>query len=172
MKIEIKSFLTGSILFEGDFSCLSEAVTAAVKARAYLSGANLSGANLSRAYLSGADLSGADLSGAYLSGADLSRADLSRAYLSGADLRGADLSGAHLSGAHLSGFAQIAFKGHGECGRMLTAIRQVADGPVLFQCGCFLGSEPELRAFIAGDEPEMVRSRILALDTVLVLLNS
>ena len=107
MKIEIKSFLTGSILFEGDFSCLSEAVTAAVKARAYL-----------------------------------------------------------------SGFAQIAFKGHGECGRMLTAIRQVADGPVLFQCGCFLGSEPELRAFIAGDEPEMVRSRILALDTVLVLLNS
>ena len=142
MKIEIKSFLTGSILFEGDFSCLSEAVTAAVKARAYLSGANLSGANLSRAYLSGADLSGADL------------------------------SGAHLSGAHLSGFAQIAFKGHGECGRMLTAIRQVADGPVLFQCGCFLGSEPELRAFIAGDEPEMVRSRILALDTVLVLLNS
>ena len=45
MKIEIKSWLNGSVLFEGDFSCLADAVSAAVK-----SGANLSGANLSRAH--------------------------------------------------------------------------------------------------------------------------
>jgi hypothetical protein len=112
MKIEIKSWLNGSILFEGDFSCLAEAVKAAVKARADLSRANLSRANLSRADLSRADLSGADLSGANLSGAnlswanlsgaDLSRADLSRADLSRADLSRADLSRADLSGADLS----------------------------------------------------------------------
>jgi hypothetical protein len=44
---------------------LREAITEAVKARADLSGADLSGADLSRADLSGADLSRADLSGAY-----------------------------------------------------------------------------------------------------------
>ena len=57
MKIEIKSWMTGAILFEGDFSCIADCVKAALK----------SGANLSGAYLSGADLSGADLSRAYLS---------------------------------------------------------------------------------------------------------
>ena len=51
-----------------------------------------------KAYLRGADLRGADLRGAYLSGADLRGA-----YLRGADLRGADLRGADLSGAYLRG---------------------------------------------------------------------
>jgi hypothetical protein len=74
MKIEIKSWLNGSVLFEGDFSCLADAVKAAVKA-----GANLSGADLSGADLYGANLYGANLSGANLSGANLSRADLSGA---------------------------------------------------------------------------------------------
>jgi uncharacterized protein YjbI with pentapeptide repeats len=80
-----------------------ELVTAAVAARADLSGAELCGADLSGAELRGADLSGAYLSGADLRGADLSEADLSEADLSGAELRGADLSGADLSGAYLSG---------------------------------------------------------------------
>ena len=79
MKIEIKSWFNGSVLFKGDFSCLADAVTAAVKSGANLSGANLSGADLSRAYLSGANLSGANLGRAYLSGADLSGANLSGA---------------------------------------------------------------------------------------------
>ena len=74
MKIEIKSWFNGSVLFKGDFSCLADAVTAAVK--------------------SGADLSGADLSRAYLSGANLGRAYLGRADLSGANLSGVNLSGA------------------------------------------------------------------------------
>ena len=140
MKIEIKSVL-GALLFEGDFSCLSEAVSAAVKARA----------DLSRAYLSGADLSGA--------------------YLSGADLSGAYLSGAYLSGAYLSAFAQVAFKGHGECGRMLTAFRQTDGGPVVFQCGCFYGSEDELLAYIEKGDAAYKKSRRLALNVVKQLLD-
>jgi hypothetical protein len=79
-----------------------ELVTAAVAARAYLSGADLSGGELRGADLSGADLRGAYLSGAELSGAYLSGAYLSGAYLSGADLRGADLRGAELSGKKIT----------------------------------------------------------------------
>ena len=71
MKIEIKSWLNGSVLFKGDFSCLADAVKAAVNGWANLSGANLSGADLSRANLSWANLSMADLSRADLSWADL-----------------------------------------------------------------------------------------------------
>ena len=96
MKFEIKSRWNGAVLFSIETDSLKLAVEAAVKSRAYLSGAYLSGADLSRAYLSGADLSGA-----YLSGADLSRANLSRADLSGAYLSRAYLSGANLSGADL-----------------------------------------------------------------------
>ena len=79
------------------------AVVEAVKARANLSGADLSRADLYGAYLSGANLSGADLSRADLSGANLSGADLSRANLYGANLSGADLSRADLYGANLYG---------------------------------------------------------------------
>jgi hypothetical protein len=99
LKIEIKSWINGSLLFE--YECedntLARTVQEAVNKRADLSRANLSGA-----YLSGADLSRANLSRAYLSGAALSRANLSRANLSGADLSGAYLSGADLSRANLS----------------------------------------------------------------------
>jgi hypothetical protein len=112
MKIQINS-IWGSLLFEGDFSCMADAVKAAIAARANLYRANLSRANLSRANLSSADLSsadltganlyGANLSGANLSGANLSRANLSRANLSSADLSSADLSWADLTGANLYG---------------------------------------------------------------------
>ncbi len=75
MKIQIKS-IGGSILFEGDFSCLSKAVEAAVGAGADLRSANLRSADLSYANLSSADLSYANLSSADLSSADLRSADL------------------------------------------------------------------------------------------------
>ncbi len=75
MKIEIKS-LAGSLLFEGDFSSLAEALVAAVKKGANLTRANLDGANLTRANLYGANLTGADLDGANLTGANLPRANL------------------------------------------------------------------------------------------------
>ncbi len=140
MKIEIKSWMTGSVLFEGDSSCLADAVRAAVKSRANISGANLYGANLSRANLSGANLSGADL------------------------------SRANLSGANLYAFAQVAFKGHGEIGRMLTAIIQKeGDEPRLF-CGCFRGTFAELEKYIADGEAKYRKTRTLAMNAVKEML--
>jgi hypothetical protein len=80
--IEIKNRFTGEILYKHEAESLREAVIAAVKSRADLSGANLSGADLPGADLPGANLSRADLSSADLPGADLSSANLSRADLS------------------------------------------------------------------------------------------
>ena len=90
VKIEIKSWFSGDVLFEyeSDNATMKKAVEAAVDDNANLSGADLSGADLSGANLSGADLSGADLSGANLRDANLSGADLRDANLSGADLSG------------------------------------------------------------------------------------
>jgi hypothetical protein len=81
MKIEIKSWYTGSVLFEGDFSSLVEAVLAAIKAKADLRSADLSYADLRYANLSYADLRYANLSYADLRSADLSYADLRSADL-------------------------------------------------------------------------------------------
>jgi hypothetical protein len=103
LKIEIKSWITGGVLFAVETDNWKLALEAAVKSGAVLRGAVLSGADLSGAVLSDAVLRGAVLSGAVLSGAVLSGADLSGAVLSNAVLRGAVLSGAVLSGAVLSG---------------------------------------------------------------------
>jgi len=107
MLIEIKHW-KGNILHTIEADNLRAAVEALIRARANLSGANLSRAdfsraNLSRANLSGADFSRANLYGANLSGADFSGANLSRANLSGADFSRANLSGADFSRANLSG---------------------------------------------------------------------
>ena len=125
MKIEIKSWLTGAVLFEGDFSCLAEAVKSAVAKKANLSDANLTRANLTRANLPGADL---------------------------------------------YAWSQIAFAGHGECGRMLTVYQQAKDKPVMFQCGCFYGTYEKLKDYIKNGEPEYKKTRTLAMKTALVLL--
>ena len=100
-KIEIKSWITGSVLFEyeKEDNVVKKTLEEAVKCKANLRWADLNGANLSGANLSGANLRWADLNGANLSGADLSGANLRWANLSGADLRGANLRGANLSGA-------------------------------------------------------------------------
>jgi uncharacterized protein YjbI with pentapeptide repeats len=136
--------------------------------------ANLIRANLSRADLSRADLSRANLSGANLSGADLSKADLSGSDLSGADLSRADLSGADLSRADLSGavhaWAQVAFMGHGECGRMLTAVvYKEGDNPV-YQCGCFSGLLDDLKSYIANGAERYRASRTYAMEVVTEML--
>ena len=101
VKIEIKSWFSGDVLFEykSDNATMKKAVEAAVDDNANLSGANLRDADLSGADLSGADLSGANLRDADLRDANLSGANLRDADLSGANLRDADLSGADLSGA-------------------------------------------------------------------------
>ena len=109
VKIEIKSWFSGDVLFEyeSDNATMKKAVEAAVDDNANLRGADLRGANLrgadlSDANLRGADLSDADLSDANLRGADLRGANLRGADLSDANLRGADLRGANLSDADLS----------------------------------------------------------------------
>ena len=151
-------------------------------------------ADLSYASLSGADLSGADLSGANLLGANFFYANLSRAYLSGAnlldanllganlsyaDLSGANLSGVNLSGANLSGadlsgavqsWAQVAFMGHGQRGRMLTAIRLKAGEDIIYQCGCFQGSRKALVEYIDNGEDQWKASRMAALEAVDTLI--
>ena len=96
MKIQIKSIM-GSLLFEGDFSCLSDAVSVAVKKHTDLRYANLSSADLRSANLISADLSSANLSSADLSSADLRYANLSFANLRSAGLIYADLRSADLS---------------------------------------------------------------------------
>ena len=171
MKIEIKSVF-GKILFEGDFKSLADAVISAVKSRASLSCANLSGADLSDANLSGADLYDANLSCANLSGADLYDANLSGASLSCANLSGAKLSGANLSGADLYGYAQVCFKGHGECGRMLTAIREKENGKIKLFCGCFIGTVEDLRKYIESGEPKYKKTRTLALEAILSMIDA
>ena len=113
MKIEIKSWYDGHVIFAGEFGSLKLAVEAAVKSGSDLSGSNLrgsdlsrsnlSGSNLSRSDLSRSDLSGSNLSGSNLRGSDLSGSNLSGSNLSGSDLRGSNLRGSNLRGSDLSG---------------------------------------------------------------------
>jgi len=100
MKYEIKNRFTGDVQFTADIDATEDtlksvkiglAVRWAIKSRAYLSDADLSGADLSDANLIGADLIDANLRGANLSGADLIDANLRGAYLTGADLSRANL---------------------------------------------------------------------------------
>ena len=131
--------------------------------------------DLCSADLRGADLRGANLHGIDLRGADLREADLSDANLRCIDLRGADLRQACLRGADLSGadlrrargliYAQISFTGHGESGRQLLAVK--IDEQVIFFCGCFSGTEADLRVYIENGEENLKASRIFALETCL-----
>jgi uncharacterized protein YjbI with pentapeptide repeats len=148
-------------------------LSAADLSAANLSDANLSAANLSDANLSDADLSAANLSDANLSDANLCDANLSAADLCDANLSAADLSAANLSDANLHRVrglqcASVAFTGHGELGRMLTAAKLGAKVHVF--CGCFRGSPEDLREYISLGDAEYRPSRRLALRTVLKLL--
>ena len=69
--IEIKSRWTGAVLYSGEHESVKEAVEAAVRADAYLTGADLTGAYLTDAYLTDAYLTDAYLAGAKVgAGAD------------------------------------------------------------------------------------------------------
>jgi len=127
MKFEIKSRLTGEVLFSAEADSSKLAVEAAVKSGADLSGANLSYVNLSGADLSGANLSYVNLSGANLSGANLSGANLSGANLSYANLSYASLSRADLYGAHLPSPTSLLLASWGELSEKLTADLMVFD---------------------------------------------
>ena len=104
-----------------------------------------------------ANLYGADLRSANLYGADLSGANLS-----GANLRSANLSGADLSESRGVQYAQAAFTGHGECGRMLTLA--TIDSAKRFFCGCFQGTPEELAEYIAKGPDDLKKSRTLAMN--------
>ena len=138
---------------------------------AYLRGANLRGAYLRGAYLQGAYLRGANLQGAYLRGANLQGANLRGADLQGAYLRGANLQGADLQGAVYK-WAQVAFSGHGECGRMLTAYIQSDGMDPVYQCGCFFGTLDDLKGYIANGEECHKASRTLAMKYATKLLTA
>ena len=105
VKIEIKSWFSGDVLFEyeSDNATMKKAVEAAVDGSADLRDADLSGANLRDADLRDANLRDANLSGADLRDADLRDANLRDADLRDANLRDANLSGADLRDANLSG---------------------------------------------------------------------
>ena len=105
----------------------------------------------------------------------IKEADLREANLREADLREADLSGADLREADLSEVngvdcAQLNFSSHGEKGRRITAIK--INEEILVICGCFNGTVSELRKYIDEGDESYRKSRILALDTVLMLLKS
>jgi hypothetical protein len=110
VKIEIKHWITGAILFAHtcDSNTIEITLKAAIEAKtnlrdANLRDANLGGAYLGGAYLGGAYLGGANLGGAYLRDANLRDANLRDANLGGANLRDANLGGAYLGGAYLGG---------------------------------------------------------------------
>ncbi len=103
MKTQIKNRFTGSVIHEGDYASIYEAVATAIKSKTDLRDADLRDADLRGADLCCADLGGADLGGADLRDADLRDADLRGADLCCADLRCADLRGADLRGADLRG---------------------------------------------------------------------
>ena len=142
-----------------------------------LRGADLRDADLRGAVLTHAVLTHADLRDAVLTGADLTGADLRHAVLTGADLRGAVLRGADMRGADLTGGkflsrSAVQFTGHGECGRELSAIKTDAqDNPITMWCGCFVGTPEELHKYIADGDEKYRRTRTLAMETVLMLLD-
>jgi uncharacterized protein YjbI with pentapeptide repeats len=159
-----------AILAKHDLWLASTGGNCADLSGANLSYANLSGANLSYADLSGANLSYANLRGANLRCVNLSGAILRVADLSGAYLRGANLGGANLSGANLSEVwgitvAACSWSSHGERGRQLSAVL-LPDG-LRFYCGCFEGSEQELRSYITDGRAQFMESRTKALDFLL-----
>ena len=146
---------------------------------ANLSGADLGGANLTCANLTCANLGGADLGGANLGGANLTCANLGGAYLGGANLTDAYLGDANLAGAYLVGaylgdangkhiplrHSNSGGSWHGEAGRTLLCVEIKDD--LRFFCGCFRGTEAELREHIARGEARLQPSRLRALDRCL-----
>jgi len=146
-KLSIKTW-SGTPLFEyeAEDNTLKRTLEAAVKSRADLSRADLSGANLFRADLSRANLSGANLSRANLSRATLFGADLSRANLFGANLSRADLSGANLFGADLSGakgLKDILQIGQIGSRKSYLLALKLDDGKIEIKTGCFSGTIEE-----------------------------
>jgi hypothetical protein len=76
VKVEIKTWNTGAVLWSGEAMNMADGVQQAVRAGVSLAYANLAGVNLADANLVDANLVGARLDGASLVGADLADANL------------------------------------------------------------------------------------------------
>ena len=100
--------------------------------------------------------------------ADLSGANLSEANLRWANLRWANLREANLRGAKGIIYAQVSFNWHGERGRQLSAVK-IGEEVFLF-CGCFKGSEDDLKKYIRDSKEEYIASRTSALNAVMSLI--
>lgn len=147
--------------------------------RSDMYGADLRDTNLHGSCLEGSDLRGAnliytDLRWANLKMVDLSAANLTYANLMGANLEGANLTEVELAGAHVDrllgiNYAVCSFRGHGERGRQLLAVE--INSEVILFCGCFKGTEQELRYYIEEGTAKFKDSRLLALETVLKLIS-
>jgi len=134
VKIQIKSWLNGEVLFEfeKEDNTIKDTVLEAIK-----SSANLSYADLSYADLRSANLSSANLSYADLSYADLSYADLRSANLSSANLRpGVNLSEATTDKRYI----QVGCIGSSK--RMTTYCFE----DDIIWCGCFKGTLKEFES--------------------------
>jgi hypothetical protein len=101
VRIEIKSWRDGRVLYSGEHESLRGAVETAVACGTSLAYADLARASLAGASLAHARLVGADLAGASLAGANLVHAQLAYADLDGTSLAGANLDRANLAGANL-----------------------------------------------------------------------
>ena len=165
--MEIKR-ITGELIFRDNSQLIKEAVINAILKGANLSWADLREADLREANLRWANLSGANLRDANLSGANLSGANLSDANLSDANLSEANLSDANLSEAKGIIYAQVSFNWHGERGRQLSAVK-IGEEVFLF-CGCFKGSEDDLKKYIRDSKEEYIASRTSALNAVMSLI--
>ena len=83
-------------------------------------------------------------------------------------LKGANLSEANLSEAKGIIYAQVSFNWHGERGRQLSAVK-IGEEVILF-CGCFKGSEDDLKKYIRDSKEEYIASRTSALNAVMSLI--
>ena len=83
-------------------------------------------------------------------------------------LKGANISWADLSEAKGIVYAQVSFNWHGERGRQLSAVK-IGKEVFLF-CGCFKGSEDDLKKYIRDSKEEYIASRTSALNAVMSLI--
>jgi hypothetical protein len=162
MKIEIKSWYSGKIIFAHDCEGNSIKLTleAGIKAKVCFDYARLVGASLVGASLVGARLDGASLVGASLVGARLDYARLVGASLVGARLVGASLVGASLeNGEKILDSERPVFQigGLGSAARYFVAY--LTDMGIRVRTGCFFGSISEFKAKLKVEHKDNVHAQ-------------
>lgn len=135
---------------------------------------NISEASLKNICGIGINLYKADLSYTNLTDANLTDGDLRFVNLKNADLLNTKLYNTVLSNAsfrctHNIQYATCCFSGHGEAGRELLCVK--INGVNKFFCGCFIGEEESLRSYIKKGKEYFKESRLIALETVLKLID-